>query len=168
MSKTIAKGLFYGVAAVLLLWTASLTYRFVATVLPNAHWLVPAFALAVFDAGMIAWLKVYIDHAQGNGQRATALSTCVFDFIGVGLMVLVSDKRASQSGRLSEQLADGMMSQLVAELAADADRDAVYRTCFRMATAVSGRKHQLQRTANTTARRLRKRQKNCSSFSNEI
>lgn len=88
MNTTIAKGLFYAVATVLVLWTSSLTYSFVSTVLPNAHFIVPIFALIVFDAGMIAWLKVFIDYAQGSGQRATAVVTCVFDFIGVGLMSL--------------------------------------------------------------------------------
>ena len=88
MHKTIAKGLFYGVATVLILWTASLTYSFVATALPQTHWLVPLFALVIFDIGMLAWLKVFLDYAQGSGQRALALILSLFDFIGVGLMVL--------------------------------------------------------------------------------
>ena len=88
MHKTIAKGLFYGVATVLMLWTASLTYSFVATALPQTHWLVPLFALVIFDVGMLAWLKVFLDYAQGSGQRALALILSLFDFIGVGLMVL--------------------------------------------------------------------------------
>ena len=88
MHKTIAKGLFYGVATVLILWTASLTYSFVATALPQTHWLVPLFALVIFDVGMLAWLKVFLDYAQGSGQRALALILSLFDFIGVGLMVL--------------------------------------------------------------------------------
>lgn len=88
MHKTIAKGLFYGVATVLILWTASLTYSFVATALPQTHWLVPLFALVIFDVGMMAWLKVFLDYAQGSGQRALALILSLFDFLGVGLMVL--------------------------------------------------------------------------------
>ena len=88
MHKTIAKGLFYGVATVLILWTASLTYSFVATALPQTHWLVPLFALVIFDVGMLAWLKVFLDYAQGSGQRALALILSLFDFIGVVLMVL--------------------------------------------------------------------------------
>lgn len=88
MQRSISKGLFYGVAVILLLWTASLTCMFVATALPQAHWLVPIFALVVFDAGMLAWLKVFLDYAQGNGQRALALILCLVDFLGVGLMVL--------------------------------------------------------------------------------
>ncbi len=184
MHKSIAKGLFYGVATVLILWTGSLTYMFVANALPQVHWLVPLFALVVFDVGMLAWLKVFLDYAQGSGQRAVALIMCLVDFLGVGLMVLseillggqtmvtapenlgeyaiwgialwtvanvgaviafhllqpdarrkmalrsemdmvfdealkkLSTKRATASGHLSEQLADGMLSQLVAELAA--------------------------------------------------
>ena len=88
MQKTIAKGLFYAVATILILWTGSLTYAFVATALPQAHWLVPLFALVVFDVGTLAWLKAYLDLAEGSGQRALALVMCVFDFLGVGLMVL--------------------------------------------------------------------------------
>jgi len=88
MSKTIARGLFYAVAIILLLWTASLTLSFVSNVLPNAQWYVPLFALVVFDAGMIAWMKVYLDYAAGTGQRAVALVTCLFDFLGVGLMAM--------------------------------------------------------------------------------
>ena len=88
MQKTIAKGLFYGVATILLLWTGSLTYAFVAAALPQAHWLVPLFALVVFDVGMLAWLYVYLNYAEGSGQRAVALVMCIFDFLGVGLMVL--------------------------------------------------------------------------------
>ena len=88
MQKTIAKGLFYGVATILVLWTGSLTYAFVSAALPQAHWLVPFFALVVFDVGMLAWLKVFLDYAEGSGQRAVALIMCIFDFLGVGLMVL--------------------------------------------------------------------------------
>ena len=88
MSKSIAKGLFYGVATILILWTGSLTYAFVATALPQVHWLVPLFALVVFDVGMLAWLKVFLDYAEGSGQRAVALMMCIFDFLGVGFMVL--------------------------------------------------------------------------------
>ncbi len=88
MHKSIARGLFYGVATVLILWTASLTYSFVRTALPQVHWIVPVFALVVFDIGMLAWLKVFLDYAQGSGQRAVALIMTLIDFLGVGLMVL--------------------------------------------------------------------------------
>ncbi len=191
MQKEIARGLFYAVATVLILWTGSLTYSFVGSVLPETHWAVPLFALVVFDVGMIAWLKVYIDYAEGSGQRAVAIATCLFDVVGVGMMVLaeiflggqtltaapenlgeyalwgigvwtvvnvgavvafhlfdpearktmalrtemdavfdeslkkLKDKRAAVSGRLSDQLSDGMLAQLMAELAADDNRDGI-------------------------------------------
>jgi hypothetical protein len=191
MQKTIAKGLFYGVATILILWTGSLTYAFVAAALPQAHWLVPLFALVVFDVGMLAWLYVYLNYAEGSGQRAVALIMCIFDFLGVGLMVLaeillggqdlvsapqslgeyaiwgiaiwtvmnvgaviafhllqpearkkmalraemdlvfdealakLSTKRASVSGQLSDQLSDGMLLQLMAELSADPQQPAM-------------------------------------------
>jgi len=189
MGKSFAKGLFYAVSAILVIWTASLTYSFVASVLPNAHWLVPVFALVVFDVGMIAWLVVFLDYARGAGQRAVALALCIIDFLGVGLMVLaeiflggqtivnppenlgeyavwglgiwtvinvggvivfhllhpetrkkmairnemdavfnealgkLKTKRASISGALSDELSEGMLTQLIAELASDTDHD---------------------------------------------
>jgi hypothetical protein len=191
MNKSLAKVAFYGVAIILLLWTGSLTVSFVSGVLPNEHWLVPYFALVVFDVGMLAWLKVFIDLAAGTGQRATALILTLFDLLGVGLMAMaeiflggqtlalaparlgeyalwgvglwtvgnvaavvafhlldpgarqkmalqvemdaifgealkkLSDKRAQQSGQLSDQLANGMMRQLVAELAASNDHNSL-------------------------------------------
>jgi hypothetical protein len=194
MQKTIAKGLFFAVATILILWTGSLTYAFVGAALPQAHWLVPFFALVVFDVGMLAWLKVFLDYAEGSGQRAVALTMCIFDFLGVGLMVLaeillggqdlvaapsalgeyaiwgiaiwtvvnvgaviafhllhpdarrkmairaemdmvfdealnkLSAKRANVSGQLSDQLSDGMLVQLMAELAADPQQPGMART----------------------------------------
>ena len=103
MQKTIAKGLFYAVATILILWTGSLTYAFVATALPQAHWLVPLFALVVFDVGTLAWLKAYLDLAEGSGQRALALIMCIFDFLGVGLMVLAEILLGGQDLRLQIQ-----------------------------------------------------------------
>lgn len=203
MNKSIAKGLFYGVAAVLVLWTSSLTYAFVRSVLPEAHWIMPLFALVVFDVGMIAWLKVFIDYAEGSGQRAVAIAACLFDFVGVGLMVLaeiflggqtlvnapvnlgeyalwgvgiwtvcnvgavlafhlldpearktmalrsemdavfdeslkkLKDKRAGVSGQLSDRLSDGMLAQLMAELAVDTDQNGVPDIFQRQLTAKS-------------------------------
>lgn len=191
MSKSIAKGAFYALVTVLVLWTASLTYSFVSIVLPDSHWIVPLFALVVFDAGMLAWLMVFIHYAQGNGQRAVALVACLFDFLGVGLMALaqiflggqtlvaapqnlgeyavwgialwtvvnvgaviafhllnpearkkmalqsemdavfdetlkkLTDKRAAVSGQLSDRLSEGMLTQMIAELAADANQDTI-------------------------------------------
>jgi hypothetical protein len=88
MNRTLAKGIFYLVAVVLLIWTASLTYSFVSMALPNSHWLVPLLALVVFDVGMVAWMYVFLSHAEGAIQRGVAITLCLFDFVGVGLMVM--------------------------------------------------------------------------------
>lgn len=87
MKQLFAKAVFYGVAAILVLWTGTLTYGFVSSVLPNMHWLVPLFALVVFDVGMLAWLVVFLDYAEGTPQRTISVFLCLFDFAGVSLMV---------------------------------------------------------------------------------
>ena len=88
LNRTIAKFLFYAVALVLLVWTSSLTYSFLSMALPGTFWLVPLLGLVVFDAGMIAWLFVFLSHAEGAIQRAVAIVLCLWNFVGVGLMVM--------------------------------------------------------------------------------
>lgn len=88
LNRTIAKFLFYTVALVLFVWTSSLTYGFLSMALPNTFWLVPLLGLVVFDAGMVAWLFVFLSHAEGAIQRAVAIVLCMFNFVGVGLMVI--------------------------------------------------------------------------------
>lgn len=88
LNRTIAKFLFYSVAIVLLLWTSSLTYSFLSMALPNTFWLVPLLGLVVFDVGMIAWLFVFLSHAEGAIQRAVAIILTMFNFVGVGLMTI--------------------------------------------------------------------------------
>lgn len=88
INRTIAKILFYAVALTLLMWTASLTVSFLQSVLPNSFWLVPILGLVVFDGGMVAWMFVFLSHAQGAIQRSIALILTVFNLVGVGLMVI--------------------------------------------------------------------------------
>jgi hypothetical protein len=88
LKRQISKIVFYLVAVVLLIWTASLTVSFIQSALPNAFWAVPYLGLVVFDGGMVAWMFVFLSHAQGAIQRATALILCVFNLLGVGLMVV--------------------------------------------------------------------------------
>ena len=88
LNRTLAKYLFYMVAVILFTWTASLTVSFIQSVLPNSLWAVPYLALVVFDGGLIAWMFVFLSHAQGNIQRATALILTIVNLLGVGLMVV--------------------------------------------------------------------------------
>lgn len=88
LNRTIARYLFYAVALVLFAWTASLTVSFLQSVLPNSFWMVPYLGLVIFDGGLIAWMFVFLSHAQGAIQRATALILTVVNLLGVGLMVI--------------------------------------------------------------------------------
>ena len=88
LNRTIAKFLFYGVAIILLVWTSSLTYSFLSMALPGAFWAVPLLGLVVFDAGMIAWMFVFLSHAEGAIQRAVAIILTLWNFLGVGLMTI--------------------------------------------------------------------------------
>lgn len=97
LARTIARLTFYAVATVLFLWTASLTYAFVGAALPNLAWYVPLLSLVIFDAGMLAWMFVFLNYAEGNLQRATALITCIVDLLGIGLMVVAEILLGGQS-----------------------------------------------------------------------
>lgn len=88
LSRTVARFTFYAVALIIFGWTASLTYSFVQAALPATAWYVPLLSLVVFDAGLIAWLFVFLNFAEGAGQRAVALLATTFDLIGVSLMVI--------------------------------------------------------------------------------
>jgi hypothetical protein len=86
LAKPIAKTIFYLLAVILLVWTASLTLSFIGRALPEIA-LAKYFALAVFDVGAVAWLLVFLSSAEGIGQRVTAILATVFDLVGIGLMV---------------------------------------------------------------------------------
>lgn len=88
LNKTIAKFVFYAVCVILFTWTSSLTYSFLSMALPNAFFLVPLLGLVVFDVGMIAWLLVFLGHAEGAIQRAVSIGLTLINFIGVSLMVI--------------------------------------------------------------------------------
>lgn len=88
LNRTIARYLFYGVVITLFAWTASLTVSFLQSVLPNSFWAVPYLGLVIFDGGLIAWMFVFLSHAEGAIQRSTALILTVFNMLGVGLMVI--------------------------------------------------------------------------------
>ena len=104
LARTTAKFIFYGVALVLLAWTASLTYTFVANALPGMAWYVPLLSLVVFDVGMIAWLFVFLNHAEGSGQRAVAIGLTVVDLVGVGLMVIAEILLGGQSWAVAPEM----------------------------------------------------------------
>ena len=86
MMKMFSKALFYVVAAVLVIWTGSLTYLFIEQALPTQT-VTRYFALVVFDVGMVSWLLIFMFGAEGIAQRGIAFLLSLFDLVGVGLMV---------------------------------------------------------------------------------
>ena len=87
MKKQIAKAAFYAMAVGVFLFTASMTFTFVSTVIPEANFFTKAMSLVIFDGGMLAWMLSFTSFAQGITQRTTSICMCFFDFAGVGLMV---------------------------------------------------------------------------------
>ena len=96
LAKPIAKTVFYLLAGVLLVWTASLTLSFLGRALPEIK-LAKYFALAVFDIGAVAWLLVFIASAEGIAQRVIAVLACVLDLVGIGLMVVAETMLGGQN-----------------------------------------------------------------------
>jgi hypothetical protein len=86
LSKTITKILFYSVSTVLFVWSASMTVEFLGNALPDMP-LVKYAGLVIFDLGALAWLAIFIMGAEGAPQRSISLLLCIFDLLGVGLMV---------------------------------------------------------------------------------
>lgn len=87
LSKNISNVIFYIVAAILVLFTSSMTIKLVGRILPEMSE-AKYFALIIFDAGWIAWLVVFLNSAEGTGQRVTSLLLSAVDLIGVGLVAL--------------------------------------------------------------------------------
>lgn len=85
MQKFLAKLAFYTVAVLTMAWTVSLTYRYLSFTLAMDP-ISTAAALAIFDVGTIAWMLVFMRHAEGSGQRGLAVTMTVVDLAGVGLM----------------------------------------------------------------------------------
>lgn len=156
LNRTIAKFVFYVLAIVLLAWTASLSYSFVAQALPAMPWFVPLLALIVFDGGMVAWMAVFLWHAQGAGQRAIAIVATVLDLIGVALLVLAEillggQQLATAPAHLGEYAIWGIAGWTVAnviavvafhlmapearvQMALQAEKDAVFDAALEMLT----------------------------------
>lgn len=112
--KTIGGIVFYIFIAAVFGWTASLTLAEVKAILPNDP-ITPYFALFLFDGGAATWFLVFIGHARGMLQRATALLMLVLDLAGV---VILSAGRILTGGQdmaaVSSDLGAVMVYSLIA------------------------------------------------------
>lgn len=88
LSRGFAKVLFFFVSGVLLLWTGRMSYTLLSELLPDLLF-AGLFGLILFEGGLLAWLYIFINGAEGQGQRITAILLTVFDFLGVGALSLV-------------------------------------------------------------------------------
>ncbi len=84
-NRFIAKGAFYLLVGVLLLYAASRTLHFVQLVMDNSTW----GYLFLFSTGVgaIIWLYVYLSYAEGAKQRAIAFVMGLVDIIGELVLV---------------------------------------------------------------------------------
>lgn len=93
MNKYTATDLFKIFAALIFVASAILTFAFFWTFLPalvpagvlddfTAAFISGGLGVLIFDAGALAWLKIYLDGCQNNDQRNVAMSTSVLDVSG--------------------------------------------------------------------------------------
>lgn len=87
MSKWIGTGLLYFIGAIGVGFTVWRTYDLLSLTIaavPNPgpkELVMPWLGVAMFDAGTIMWLVVFLTRAEGGGQRATSLVTSALDLI---------------------------------------------------------------------------------------
>jgi hypothetical protein len=105
--KMVSKFAFYGLAAVVYLWTASLTLDLLMMIMPGDP-VTPFLGLALFDVGALIWLLVFLFQAEGLSQRAVALIGFLIDFIGtVGMVAADLFLSGQDMANVPEFLANG-------------------------------------------------------------
>lgn len=85
MSKTIARGAFYGLALGVWAWMMVNTLAIARMVFPQGDLMsaiLPYMALIMFDLGSVAWLFVFLRHAEGIVQRSIAVVVSFVSLIG--------------------------------------------------------------------------------------
>lgn len=91
---------------VLLGYTASRSYDFIAMTLPADKQILAWFGLAALDGGLLAWLAVYLWGAKG-WQRPVALVMVVVDLVGVVVMFTMDTQfQAGQNGLVNKLTTD--------------------------------------------------------------
>ena len=88
LSKGFARVLFWFVGAAVIAWTSRMTYTLLNELLPDLLYS-GLFGLVLYEVGMMAWLYMFINGSEGQGQRITAILLTVFDLLGVGLVSMV-------------------------------------------------------------------------------
>ena len=87
MSKTIARGVFYALALGVWVWMMTNTLGIAQMVFPPGGNdflgdMLPYMALVMFDVGAVAWLLVFLRHAEGIVQRSIAVIVSFISLLG--------------------------------------------------------------------------------------
>lgn len=85
MSRTIARGAFYGLALGVWLWMMLNTLSITRMVFPSQDFLgalLPYMALVMFDVGAVAWLFVFLRYSEGVVQRSIAMVVSFISLVG--------------------------------------------------------------------------------------
>lgn len=87
MGKTIARGVFYALALGVWVWMMANTLGIARMVFPPGGDgflgdMLPYMALVMFDVGAVAWLLVFLRHAEGIVQRSIAVIVSFVSLLG--------------------------------------------------------------------------------------
>ena len=105
--KWIARVVFYAVAIGLFVYAASRSLDFITATLPASQKIVGYLGLLATGGGAIAWLIVFLYHAQGTGQKALSVMCVVIDLLGeFALFTFDTLYRSGESGMITGLSAD--------------------------------------------------------------
>lgn len=99
LNRWIARVLFYVVTVGLLIYAASRSLDFITATLPGSQKIIGYLGLLATSGGAVAWLAVYLYHAQGTGQKALSILFVVIDLLGeFALFTFDTLYRSGQTG----------------------------------------------------------------------
>lgn len=105
--KWIARVMFYAVAVGLFVYAASRSLDFITATLPASQKLVGYLGLLATGGGAIAWLAVFLFHAQGTAQKGLSVLFVVIDLLGeFALFTFDTLYRSGESGMIASLSAD--------------------------------------------------------------
>lgn len=113
--KWIARVAFYAVALGLFTYAASRSLDFIQMTMPADNKLVGYLGLLATSGGALAWLAVFLYHAQGTGQKGLALLMVVIDLLGeFALFTFDTLYRSGESGLVATLSADEVRMMVIA------------------------------------------------------
>jgi hypothetical protein len=107
--KWIARVLFYAVTIGLFLYAAARSLDLITATLPPSQRIVGYLGLLSTGVGAVAWLIVFLYHAQGTAQKGLSMLCVIVDLLGeFALFTFDTLYRTGESGMISGLSADGI------------------------------------------------------------